>query len=577
MALDMADVLERLVDIEQKHKLIRSIDSIFEFTHQKIREVIYDNLQAELRRIYHLKTANCLEQVLAEKVFDGYLADIAFHYVEGGSPEKAFEYLVRLGEKAVDIYAGVQAVEYLSKALEAVQKTASLTTSGNLFKIHGFRGRAWLIQDEATKAIDDFNLMLQSATNIGDESMIAEAHFYLGVAHTAIDEFNPYFSFSGFCARVMPHLTKALEMARKTGSKTLEGKILARIGSAFIATVDTMDEGRLRLEESSMICKETGDKVNEANSLTNLGMYYNWKGEFDLAKENTKRALALEEEVGFTPRMIGKLWYLSVILAGRGEYNDAISTGKRCLQLARDYGDVVVASWMLNTLGWIYHDLLSIELASKYNIESLELARSDQIRSATAMGGVPHALANLAMDCLYNDDYKNARKYLYEASSLMHLHPSGWWRMETRMLLGRGEIALANADYVQALKFAEDSLAISEKAGAKKYIAKGLKLKAEVFAKTGSIGEATKLMETALKMAQQVGNPPILWQTHYSFGLLLEKQGNPRKANEHHSEAITLVEATASKLNDSSLKNSLLTAAQTKATLDAYARTKPRT
>jgi tetratricopeptide (TPR) repeat protein len=145
------------------------------------------------------------------------------------------------------------------------------------------------------------------------------------------------------------------------------------------------------------------------------------------------------------------------------------------------------------------------------------------------------------------------------------------------MLLGRGEIALANADYVQALKFAEDSLAISEKAGAKKYIAKGLKLKAEVLAKTGSIGEATKLMETALKMAQQVGNPPILWQTHYSFGLLLEKQGNPQKANEHHSEAITLVEATASKLNDSSLKDSLLTAAQTKAILDAYARTKPRT
>jgi tetratricopeptide (TPR) repeat protein len=577
MALDLADVLEKLVDIEQKHKLIRSIDSTFEFTHQKIREVLYENLQAELRRIYHLKTAGCLEQVLAEKVSDGYLADIAFHYVEGGAPEKAFEYLVRLGEKAVDIYAGAQAIEYLNKALEATQKTASLATNGNLFKICKLRGRAWLIQDETTKAINDFNLILKSATNIGDESMIAEAHFYLGLAHIAIEEFNPYFSFTGFCSRVMPHLTKALEMARKTSNKLLEGKILARIGSAFIATVDTMDEGRLRLEESLLMCRETGDKINEANSLTNLAMYCNWKGEFSLAKEDIKRAFAIEEEVGLTPRIIGKLWYMSIILAGKGEYNDAISTGQRCLQLASEYPDVIVASWMLNTLGWIYHDLLSIELASKYNNESLELARSGQSGGANALGGVPHALANLANDCLYKDDHRNAGKYFEEASSLMHLHPSGWWRMETRILLGRGEIALANTDYAQALKFAEDSLAISEKADAKKYIAKGLKLKAEVLAKMGSTEEAIRLMGNALKLAQQVGNPPILWQTHHSFGLLFEKRGNLREANEHYAESITLIETTASKLNDASLKNSLLTATQTNAIRDAYARTKPST
>lgn len=569
---DIADVLQTLVEIEQRHKLICSEDSTFEFTHHKIREVICENLPGELRRVYHLKTASCLEQVLAQETSDGYAADIAFHYVEGGAPEKAFEYLVKLGEKAVNTYANVQAIEYLNKALEATRKNADLATTENLFKIYKLRGRALQSQEEAARALDDFKSMLQNATSINDESMIAEANYWLGGAYASIEEFSPFFSLPGFRAHVMPHWTTALELARRVGNKPLEGRIQARIGAAFIATVDTMDEGRMRLEEAYEACKETGDIITEANLLNNLAGYYNWKGEFDLANEKMKKALALEEGIGVPQRTTDELWMLSIIQAGNGEYNDAISTGQRCLQLTRDYGFAIVASWMLNTFGWIYHDLSCIELASKYNNESLELARAGQKR--VAWGGVPHALANLGNDCLFKNDYGNAEKYFEEASGLMHLHPTGWWRMEIRILLGRGEIAVAKGDYSQALKFAEDSLGISGKAGAKKFIAKGLKLKAEVLAKMDNIEEAIDLMEKALKLAQKVGNPPLLWQTHYSMGLLLEKHGDPQRANENHTQAITLIEATASKLKDPSLRNTLLIAPQTSMIRDAYSRTK---
>jgi len=566
LSLDMANVLRTLVEIEQRHRLIRSTDSTFEFTHHKIRDVIYANLPNELRRIYHLKTASCLEQVLAEKISDGYMSDLAHHYVEGGVPEKAFEYLVKLGEKAVNIYANVQAIEYLNKALEATQKTASLATNENLAKIYKLRGRAWLVQDEKTKTINDFNFMLQNATNISDESMIAEAHYWLGCAY------QPYF---GEMDEVMRHLTTALEMARKTGNKPLEGRSLGKIGSALMwgATLDIMDEGRMRLEESSRICKEIGDKVTETSNLWSLGLYYNWKGEFNRAKENLSKALELAEKVGGIPGIVLKLWALSIVLAGNGEYNDAISTGQRCLQLARDSGLWSEVCIGLNCLGWIYHDLSSIELALRYNNEAIEVARAHQ--KSLAWGGVPHALLNLGMDYLYKHDYENAEKYFKEVSGLWHQHPGAWWRPETRILLGRGEIALAKGDYTQALKLAEDPLAIFEKAHAKKYIAKGLKLKAEALAKMGNLREAIELMQNALKRAQQVGNPPLLWQIHYSLGLLLEEYGDSQKANEHHAEAIAIIERTASKLNDASLKNALLTALLTKAIHDAYAKTKP--
>jgi len=569
--LDAAEIFEKLVAIEQRHRLIRAIDSAFEFAHHKIREVIYENLHGDLRRIYHLKTASCLEQVLAEKVSDGYLADIALHYVEGGAPERAFEYLVKLGEKAVKTYAYIQAMDYLNKALEATQKASNLATNENLSKIYKLRGIAWLLQGQWNKATDDFNLMLQNATNINDKEMIAEAHYWLGCAYQPYGEVG--WDYGG--EEAIRHLTTAVEIARKTGNKPLEVRSLSKIGSTLLwtETPDTLDEGRMRLEEASRMSKEIGNKIQEASNLTGLGMYYNWKGEFTRAKEDLNRALALNEEVGTAPEIVFKLVCLSVILSGSGEYNEAISTGQRCLKLARDFGFWADASIVLNTLGWIYHDLSSIDFAIKYNNEAIENARVHQIGRAS--GGVPSALLNLGMTYLYTNDYENAEKFFKEVENMYEQHRGAWWRMKTRLLLGWGEIALAKGNYQQGLKLAEDSLAISEKAGSKKYIAKAWKLKAEVLAKMGNLGEAIRLMENALKLAQEMGNPPLLWQIHYGLGLLLEKHGKLQKANEHCAQAIALIETTASKLNDPSLKNSLLNAPLTSAIRDIYAKTKP--
>ena len=562
--VDVADVLQMLVELEQKHRLIHSIDSEFEFTHHKIREVIYGSLPTELRRIYHLKIAHCFEQTLTKQITDGYMADMVLHSIEGGVSEKAFEYLLKLGEKAASIHANAQAIDYLNKALETAQETPSLGTSENLAKIYKHRGIAWLNQDEKTKARSDFNFMLHNATNIKDESMIAQAHYWLG---------SSYETYFGETEEAMRHLTTALETARKTGNKPLEARSLGAIGYALVWGLDTIDEARMRLEESSRICKEVGDRITEAGNLQTLGFYYNWKGEFNQAKENLNKALALAEEVGSIPVTMWKLWFLSMVLAGGGEYNEAISTAQRSLQLARDYGDVSLFCMILNTLGWIYHDLSNVELALKYNNEAIENARARQ--KSRASGAVPMSLLNLGMDYLYKNDYENAEKYFKEVINQYQQHRVGWWRIETRILLGRGVIALAKGDCQQALGFAEDSLAISEKAGAKKYIAYGLKLKAEVLAKMGNIEEAVKLIENALNLAQQVGNPPLLWQIHYSFGLLEEKQGDAQKANGHYIKAIALIEAVASQLNDAVVKSTLLTSQETRAVRDAVDRSMP--
>jgi tetratricopeptide (TPR) repeat protein len=547
VASDIADVLRTLAEIEQRHRLLSSENSTFEFTHQKIREVVYVNLPSELRRVYHLKTASCLEQEVTQRVSDSYIADLALHYVEGGAPERAFEYLVKLAEKTVDVFANLQTIEYLNTALEVTQKVASFATSENFAKIYLLRGRAWHGQGEMERAIDDFNLLMQNATSIGDESMIIEAHYWLGSALFWAGEWNESKS----------HLEMALEIARRTGNKFIEGRSLHFIsGELIYYDLDTFDESITLLNESLRICREIGDKVTEAMNLLMLSGVDCWKGDFNLSIEKCSKALALTEETGDNMYRGACLLFLAIDQGSIGEYNEAISTAQRGLQFARDCNILYFIAPLLTTLGWIYHDLSNIELALQHHNEA------SQMGTIICKGDLPFLL-DLGMDYLYKHDYKNAEKYFTEANELIPPRRGALWRFKTRALLGFGEISLAKGECAEALKLAEDSLSISEEAGARKYIAKSLKLKAEALAKMGNMEEAVKLMENALKLAQQLGNPPLTWQTHHSLGLLLEKQGDPRKASEHHVEALALIEKTASKLDDPSLKNTLLTAPMT--------------
>jgi predicted ATPase len=552
MSSDVADVLRTLVEIEQKHMLIRPEDSTFEFTHHRIREVIYESLPSELRKVYHLKTAGCLEEVLAKKSSDSWMADIAFHYVEGGAPEKAFEYLLSLGEKALSMFANLQAIEYLNEALEAARKVPSLATKENLARIYLLRGRAWFNQVEMAKASSDFDQLLQAATSLGDQSMVAEAQYWLGFALTWVGEID----------EAKPHLVNALEIARKIGNKHLEAGSLLELTEALLVSPDTMEEARNQAEQALRICRETNDTSLESGCLFYLGFYHDWKGEFDKAQVNVEQAAALAEKMDDRRGRMFALILSGLVLAGEGEYNTAIAALQKSLQLSHDWGIVFYVPRALNILGWIYHDLECLELAMKSNNQGLEIIRTNQERAAGVAGVAPACLINLGMDHLHEKDYENARKYLQEAKGLVHLHPMARWRFETRVYLGLGEISLAEGDYGRALRSTEESLKISEKAGAKKYIAKGWKLKSEILEKTGGREEAIELMQKALGLALELGNPPLIWQIHFSLGALLEKQGKKQEASRHYDEALALIEKTASRLNDPSLRNTLMARAR---------------
>jgi len=547
LGMELTDVLQSLGEIENRHRLIRSEDTQFRFSHHKIREAIYSTIPLGLRKAYNVKAAVSLEGRLTLSSPDARVASVAQHYVDGGTPEKAFPYLLTLGEKAVNIYANVQAIDFLTKALDATTKDKSLATNENLGKILGLRGRALMGQGLAPKAVDDLRQSLEHYSALGDESHIAEISYFLGSAG----------SVAGDVTGSMRYLNEALTISRRIGNKNVECRCLYDLSWPLLFSTDTIDKVHAGLEESTRICEEVGDKVLQSHNEFWVGILNNFSGEFASATQHLEKAVALTEETGEIFYNLFSNFILGMAKAGRGQFDDAVKILEETKKTAEDNGIAYFAPRTLNALGWIHHDLYDFDEAVKLNKGAFELGK--------AQIALLPALLNLGFDYLSMGDKESSRSYFEEAKGNLTQHQCVQWRYELKSLYGLSSIAMAEGRNEEALRLVDGALDISRKAGAKKHIAKCLKLRAEVLEAMGDREVALEEMRGALSQAQLVGYPPLLWETHHALGKMLKARGEEMQAAQSYSEAIRLLEGTASSIRNPSLRNTLVLSGQMEA------------
>ena len=72
------------------------------------------------RKELHLKVADSIEKVFRERLHEFY-GMLAYHYSKGEDKEKAEEYLIKAGEKALRTSASAEALNYFKAALELYQ------------------------------------------------------------------------------------------------------------------------------------------------------------------------------------------------------------------------------------------------------------------------------------------------------------------------------------------------------------------------------------------------------------------------------------------------------------------------
>ncbi len=300
--MDVIELLD-IIDNLESNGLIREKETeeeeIYRFGHIQTRRAIYDNMGRSRKRVLHQQIGKAIEEIYREKIEDNYYT-LSRHFYEGKDYEKAYEYSMRSGEKAMKSYATESAIEYYERALESL-------------------GMAKKIEDAEQKEEDILKLIGDLSYDTSDWEM-------------AINSFE-----------------KLVDRAKKVGDKQLEEGALRRIGHIYrdIQKYDRAEEYYL---SSLEIAEEI--KLNEGIADANRGLgYLNWRsGEFDKAIEHYELAIEVAKDV--QNKRILALIYIEMgnVYSTKGETVLAIQFFKRCLptlntmkayrELARAYNNI---------------------------------------------------------------------------------------------------------------------------------------------------------------------------------------------------------------------------------------------
>lgn len=113
-------IVRALEELGRRRILEDRGDGIYDFTHDKLREVAYHGMSPARRRLLHGRVAGALETLHAED--DSVRPRIAAHYDGAGLAERAIPHYQRAAEVAREFHADDEALGYLNRALTLLER-----------------------------------------------------------------------------------------------------------------------------------------------------------------------------------------------------------------------------------------------------------------------------------------------------------------------------------------------------------------------------------------------------------------------------------------------------------------------
>jgi predicted ATPase/DNA-binding transcriptional regulator YiaG len=312
------------------------------------------------------------------------------------------------------------------------------------------------------------------------------------------DAFGKFCGLRGYWSEEQRWLAAALELAQRTDTTSnAYAPVLRRAGYLAYRLRD-LRASRSWLEESVQLSRASGDRVNLAGALSNLG-----------------RTLARQKESAWAERLLRESvevarasrddWSLANALDSLGRflyYHGNIDEAQRLLEesiaLTRITEDRESLSRILTTLVDIEIALGRLDDAAALATESLFLARELGTRPVIA----------LALDCmgqvaLFRCDYERAVRLFHERIQIAH--GLGDTPTVAREQLPLGEIALAQANYEQAMMLVQNALDFFQAQDDSPGIALALGILGNIACNQGRFDEAQSYYRDALSLDDAIG------------------------------------------------------------------------
>ena len=278
---ELLDILEDLVARQLWHEV--ETGRSYDFSHDKIREVVYHDLSSLRRMILHQQVAETAEK-LTSGARVGLLAE---QFEKGELWDKAILYLNRAAERATKLFAMGEAIGLYNRAINIVAANPGLVDTKTEFSLYECRGKARTHAGQLAGGIADLEQALEVAKTTRDQPWERALLIELGNACRKADRLE----------QAQHYLNEALSGERQTGNRSAVADILYHLGTISFSSGDYHQAAKYH-QEAVDICSELGNvDLVAVQAYHGRGEAYFSTGHASAAIEYYKKSLDMARQI----------------------------------------------------------------------------------------------------------------------------------------------------------------------------------------------------------------------------------------------------------------------------------------
>jgi tetratricopeptide (TPR) repeat protein len=312
-------LLKGLFKLDRNHRLIAGENGVYDFTHAKIREVLYEEIPLELRNEYHRMVAAVLEEMQVEgKEVDE--ARLGHHLYEGEEFGRALPYLNQVADQAYQLFNWHQAVRLFAQVEEACQHGAG--SAETLLHALERGGRACENLADFDRGLEKFVQMRHVAKEQGGGEVEADAWLHVGRANKKMRKFD----------QAVEAYERAIGLLQPGEGWLVRGRGLLNWGLVDFEC-GRYHQAEERWEQALEIFAELGAK-EVGHALSNLAVLATVRGDLEKAWSLYERSLESAEGGASTDRLL-TYYSMGMLRIDQERWDEALELFDQSLEICR--------------------------------------------------------------------------------------------------------------------------------------------------------------------------------------------------------------------------------------------------
>lgn len=480
------------------------------FSHALFKDVIYQSILSEKRKMIHLAVAKALEKSGATNSKER-LSSLARHFDMAQQWNKAFKYRLEAGRKFKNEYLNEEAIFNLERAIQIADESPvstrqKLQAMEDLIETYFNTGNvgkslAWAEELERQSAGDPVTrskALRHKSVCMSGEKQYRDVLASLEKAYRSLRSssyhcteekimnalakakiYKNIFDFDRSLAEAQKAEIMYSKLSKNRKDPKIEVRICMEIGTSHYSKFD-YDLAVKKFREASDIAEKINDKRMQASAISNSGVIYQCQGKFDKALYCYKKTESITGEIGDRRGQCLSMLNIGCAYNDMKKIEEAQVKFKEALRIALEIDFIKMIMFLYINIGNSYNNMNRLKEAAEYTEKAKPYA--EELRDYSALARINENIGNII---LKQGNMDMAEKCFAESMKYLELSKDMKWLVYVIEKISK--IQIEKMDYVKALENLRKSLKNSRNIAFREGVFETLSYVREIFLETDKI------------------------------------------------------------------------------------------